>query len=298
LERTRNKQGADHPDTLNRMNNLATAYRGAGQLEKALPLLRQTIELMQGKLGADHPTTLTATVNLAAALWSDRQFEQAIPLLETAIPMLEAKFARDHRQTVLAIGYLGVNYRDVGRVDEAIPLLEEARGARDKIPTVRWVGTALLEAYGKADRDQDATRLAEELVAECRTRANDDGLGLAKELGGIGSALVQGGRFTEAEPLLRESLAIRQRHKPNAWPTYHCQSLLGAALLGQGRNADAEPLLFAGTQGMERNLPNMNPLEQATLYRDSLARLCDFLESTGRGGEAANWRSKLEPLGR
>ena len=35
--------GPDHPDTLSSMNNLATAYRAAGKLDKALPLHEETL---------------------------------------------------------------------------------------------------------------------------------------------------------------------------------------------------------------------------------------------------------------
>jgi serine/threonine protein kinase len=54
------KLGADHPDTLTSMNNLALGYRAAGQLAKALPLYEETLKLRKAKLGADHPDTLPA----------------------------------------------------------------------------------------------------------------------------------------------------------------------------------------------------------------------------------------------
>ena len=59
--------GADHPDTLTSRNNLAAAYRAAGDLGRAIPLHEQTLADRQRVLGADHPDTLASRNNLAAA---------------------------------------------------------------------------------------------------------------------------------------------------------------------------------------------------------------------------------------
>ena len=60
----------------------------------------------------------------------------------------------------------------------------------------------------------------------------------------IGLGLLQQKKWTEAEPLLRECLAIREKTQPDVWSTFNTQSLLGGALLGQKKYAEAEPLLL------------------------------------------------------
>ena len=42
------------------MNNLAISYRAAGQNDRALKLLEETLALQKAKLGPDHPDTLKA----------------------------------------------------------------------------------------------------------------------------------------------------------------------------------------------------------------------------------------------
>ena len=74
---------------------------------------------------------------------------------------------------------------------------------------------------------------------------------LAGLLAQFGSILLQAKAFAEAEPLLRECLAIREKTQPDAWTTFNTQSLLGGALLGQKKYADAEPLLLQGLRGDE-----------------------------------------------
>ena len=47
------------------MNNLADGYGDAGKLDRALPLLEETLALRKAKLGPDHPDTLSSMNNLA-----------------------------------------------------------------------------------------------------------------------------------------------------------------------------------------------------------------------------------------
>jgi hypothetical protein len=53
-------------------------------------------------------------------------------------------------------------------------------------------------------------------------------------------------KFAEAEPLLRECLAVRTKNRPDDWTMFSARALLGAALVGQGKYAEAEPLLLQG----------------------------------------------------
>ena len=59
--------GPNHPDTLTSMNNLALAYKDAGNFNEALPLYEETLEKRKARLDPDHPDTLTSMNNLAMA---------------------------------------------------------------------------------------------------------------------------------------------------------------------------------------------------------------------------------------
>jgi hypothetical protein len=50
LQLTKSKLGADHPDTLQSMNNLAIRYAEAGRREEALKLSEEVVQLMKSKL--------------------------------------------------------------------------------------------------------------------------------------------------------------------------------------------------------------------------------------------------------
>jgi hypothetical protein len=59
--------GGDHPNTLSIRDNLAGAYRAAGDLGRAIPLCEQTLADSVRVLGGDHPLTLASGDNLAYA---------------------------------------------------------------------------------------------------------------------------------------------------------------------------------------------------------------------------------------
>jgi hypothetical protein len=59
--------GADHPDTLISMANLASTYRNQGRWVEAEGLEVQVVEISKTKLGVDHSSTLISMANLAVA---------------------------------------------------------------------------------------------------------------------------------------------------------------------------------------------------------------------------------------
>lgn len=65
----------------------------------------------------------------------------------------------------------------------------------------------------------------------------------------MGSLLLEKRTVAEAEPLLRECLAICEKPEPDPGRTFNPQSTLGAALLGQKKYQGAEPLLLEGYGG-------------------------------------------------
>ena len=300
LERVRDAQiaklGPDHPDTLTSIHNLALAYLVAGRLPEAIALLEHVRDAQAAKLGPDHSSILGTLNNLAVAYWSAKQFGKSVPLFEDVLKRKEAKLGRQHPDTQLTVANLGVNYKDSGRLDEAIPLLEEAYRASGKFPSLRWVGDLLVDAYAKAGRQAEALKLVRERLAEARKALPKDSPQLAGALAQSGRPLLSVKAYADAEPILRECLAIREKTQPDLWNTFTAKSMLGGALLGQKKYAEAEPLLVAGYEGMKRREATIPPLAKDRLT-EALERLVQLYEATDKPDEAANkwqadcWRS-------
>ena len=66
----------------------------------------------------------------------------------------------------------------------------------------------------------------------------------------LGIALLKQQKWAEAESVLKQCLALREKGQPDDWTTFNTRSFLGDCLLAQSRFAEAEPLIIAGYEGM------------------------------------------------
>ncbi|MEM6472763.1 MAG: tetratricopeptide repeat protein [Planctomycetota bacterium] len=283
------KLGPDHPSTLSSMNNLASTYRTAGKLDKALPLYEQTLKLRKAKLGPDHPSTLNSMNNVAVGYWAMKRLDRSIPLLEELLPLTEKKLGRGHASTQRTVGNLGVNYRDAGLLNEAIPLLEEAYRSSQNTPGAHNLAQHLLAAYNKAGKPAEAKKLIDELLVESRKQLHIESPEFARQLAEFGQTLMEMEGYVEAEPLLREEIAIREKIEEGLWTTFSSASRLGRALLGQKKYADAEPLLLRGYDGMKK-LEKDIPKTDAKRIAESLDWLIQLYEATDKPHKATNYR--------
>jgi hypothetical protein len=109
----------------------------------------------------------------------------------------------------------------------------------------------------------------------------------------LGRALLQQKKWADAEPVLRDLLAFRQKRIPDGWLTFNTQSTLGAALLGQKKYAEAEPLLLRGYEGMkarEKSIPKRDGGELR--IPEALDRLVALYTAVNRPGEAEKWQAE------
>ena len=168
------------------------------------------------RLGPDHPDTLATLNNLAGAYWQTKQLDRSVPLFEDLLKRHEAKFGRQHPSTQFVVANLGVNYKDAGRLKKAIPLLEEASQSAKRFPTLRWVTGQLSDAYAKAGENAKLADLFHEQLSEARKTLSKDSPRLAGLLAQFGKVLLEQKQWTEAEPLLRETVTIREKSQPDS----------------------------------------------------------------------------------
>ena len=130
----------------------------------------------------------------------------------------------------------------------------------------------------------------------------DNHPGVAGSLIVLGKNLVQQEKFDEAEPLLRECLAIRQKAlPPDHWRIYSAMSILGECLTGLGQWAEAEPLLLDGYQGLHENSDAIPGQYRDVRLREALERIVNLYEArhaaepdAGHDAAVAEWRARLE----
>jgi serine/threonine protein kinase/tetratricopeptide (TPR) repeat protein len=284
--------GPSHPDTLATVNTMAGLYMSQGAYADAEPLLKRILAGLEENLGADHPDTIMCLRNLGGLYSRMKRFDLSTPLFEDAVRRYQATVGAEHPETLSALANLGANYKDAGRLDDAIPLLEQAYRSRAAVPNSAVLANQLIDAYVKAGKRTEATRLVTELLAENRPRLKPGSPELGGLLASIGKTLLDFDPVA-AEPVLRECLAIREKLAPGAWNTANAKSLLGGALLLQQKYVDAEPMLIAGYEGLKTDEQAIPPPAKNNLP-DAIQRLVDLYDATGRPDEVAKWRKELE----
>ncbi|KAH8889893.1 hypothetical protein GQ53DRAFT_651431, partial [Thozetella sp. PMI_491] len=64
METRKTKLGAEHPDTLTSMNNLALTWKSLGRTADALALMEGCVQACQRVLGFQHPNTKISMATL------------------------------------------------------------------------------------------------------------------------------------------------------------------------------------------------------------------------------------------
>lgn len=77
LETREKELGAEHPETLLIVTNLAVVLKSQGKYEAAERMSRRALEGREKVLGAEHPDTLTSVYNLASLFHVQKRYKEA-----------------------------------------------------------------------------------------------------------------------------------------------------------------------------------------------------------------------------
>jgi CHAT domain-containing protein/Tfp pilus assembly protein PilF len=221
----------------------ATAERRWGD---AIALGREALAIEEATKGPDDPE-VGGTLSLIAG-WMVRQGKpaDATPLYRRALAIFTAKLGADDRLSEQAASNLAANLQALGHSDEAEGLyraaLDRARAkAGEESRATGLAYNNLAYALGRQGRFTEARDLyAKALGIALRWEPED--LDLALIEGNVASNLDALGRPIEAEPLYRQSLAVRIAELgPDDPAVATSYNNLGFNLDGQGRHADAAP---------------------------------------------------------
>jgi tetratricopeptide (TPR) repeat protein len=183
--------GADDPETLITLPQLASAYQFSGRLDLALPLLEETLKLMQIRLGPDDPTTLSCQNNLSAAYESAGRQDLALPLQEEALRRVQNTLGPNNRDRLLVANNLAVTYLRLGQINRALPLFEETLKRRkavlgpDHLQTLVSMN-CLADTYAAAGQLDRALLLLEESLRRRKATlgvSHPDTLSTERDLG-------------------------------------------------------------------------------------------------------------------
>ncbi len=297
LEQTLALQKArKHDEIIKTMSNLGSAYVTVGNLDLAQPLLAEALALQKARFGPDHPDVVVMMGNLAESYMKAGKLDLALPVYEQRLPLIRAKLGLDHQETLSTMQNLATCYMSAGKLDLALPLYEQALPlVRAKFgpghPNTLTTLNNLAQCYQKLGKHDLLRSTLREGISSSRRVYPGDSLPLAQGLAVAGLLLLQSRDFDEAEPLLRECLAIREKSQPDHWATFNTQSMLGGALLGQKKVDEAESLLRKGYEGMKQREQTIPPQGQVRLS-DALDRLIELYTATKRPEEVKKYQAE------
>lgn len=289
--------GPHHADTWASMDFLAVAYLGSGRYQEAIDLRQWMLDSRMATLGPDDPETIACLAGLAGAYGAAGQWETSVPLREKVLHKRRDICGPTHPATFDAMHQLAMNYFNVDRIPDSLALHEEVLEFRKSTlgpgdPATTWCMMTLAQTSQRAGNLDRADQLLREALQELRkgentlTRQN----ATANALGWLGLNLLLQGRCNEAEPVLREAIAINQMETPRR---YYWISVLGAVAFEQGKYVEAESLLLQGYNGM-KSLESRLPAGQRRLrLTEAGERIVDFYEATQQPQQARAWRERL-----
>ena len=203
---------------------LAQLYMDRGDIERADPLALEASQQLRA-LGEDHFLLAQSLLDLGNVRCFEGRYAEAEPLIQEGIRLYTEIQGADHPNVAYGLRILGTLHYYEGRYDLA---------------------------------EQDARRILE-IVQKLPKGTSYYGTAYAA----LGRAMTKRGRAREAEPLLREALAIGQKSTRRG-DTAQIQGYLAECLIAQKRYAEAERLLIDSYQTLKNlQVPSSPVLEEA-----------------------------------
>ncbi|SDT83462.1 Tetratricopeptide (TPR) repeat [Streptomyces sp. TLI_053] len=284
--------GEDAPDTLTTGNNLAGAYRYAGDLARAIPLYEHLLQDRVRVLGEDAPDTLTTRNNLAHAYQGSGDLARAIPLYEQTLDTMVRILGKDAPHTLITRNNLAGAYQDAGRIRDAITLYKQTLQDRVRVlgedaPDTLNTRDNLAGAYRGAGDLARAIPLYEQTLEMMVRVLGEDAPDTLITRGKLAHAYQASGAVARAIPLYEQTLDTMVRVLGEDAPhTLSTRGKLAHAYQASGAVARAIPLFEQLLQDQVRVLgedaPNTLTTRNnvAASYRDAgdLARAVPLFE--------------------
>jgi serine/threonine protein kinase len=237
--------GKDHPQTLVTLENLANVHFTRGNLERAEAIVLEVLEGRRRTFGDDHPLVARTRFNRAMIRKMTGDLSSAIELMEVAVAGHRKSLGSSHPDTARCLKELGTLRQDAKDVDGAEDCFREAIAILHKAGIESTELGYMLNQLAVCSLDRQdyegAIDAAREAVTMGRRLNGDDHPTTLVSIYLLAGALVEAGRYEEAEPL---ALAYHERRLAASGArdpeTRRGRSLLRRLYEGWGRPEEAE----------------------------------------------------------
>jgi tetratricopeptide (TPR) repeat protein len=281
------------PRTAATFVRLGGLLRHMGRLDDAEPVLREALAAQRAAYGDVHPRVASAVRNLASLRRDQGALDDADTLYAEALAIRRRLYGNDHADVAVTLNSYGIllrrkgdHQRALAAFAEAVAILERVYQGKPHPNLSRGTYNMATELRALGRVDEAIARLRETIQIERQVVRADDPV-RAFPLVDLAAIYLTQGRGREAEPLLREAVAIRRRAGDDATDLGQALSDLGACLTMLARYPAADSAL---AEGYEVLLSAEGADDERT--RAARDRLIALYEAWGKPERAARVRSQ------
>jgi len=208
--------GADHPDTLRSIGNLANTYANQRRWNRAEQLEIQVVDMMKKVLGAEHPDTLRSMGNLAGTYADQGRWNEAEQLQVQVMDMRKKLLGAEHPDTLRSVGNLASTYSNQGRWNDAEQLQVQVMDTVKKLlgtehpDTLRYMAN-LAHTYSDQGRWNEAEKLEVQVMEMRKKLLGVERSDTLRSMGNLASIYSNQGRWNEAEQLEVQVMDMRKK---------------------------------------------------------------------------------------
>lgn len=235
----------DNEDYLNVLSKLADCHYYCDEIERAIELGVQALELSKKIVGEEHPDYATALNDLAIYYSDLGDYDKAIELGTQAMEVRRRVLGEEHPDYASSLSSLALYYKHLGDYDKAIELGYQALIIRKKTLGEEHTDCVnslnnLAKAYEGAGDFLKAIELGTQALKIVKKNLGEEHPDCAIILNNLASAYVESGNYAKAIELGKQALMIRKRVWGEEHPKYaKVLSNLARCYLGLGNYAKA-----------------------------------------------------------
>ncbi|CAN5950952.1 unnamed protein product [Sphagnum jensenii] len=207
--------GANSEEVAATLNNLSAVYLQKGEDLKALPLLQEALTTMEKTFGPDSSQLIVSLDNLGTVDRHISRYSEAEILYKRALTIAEKHFGSESLEAAQAQENLADVYLEQLKYEAAEPYYLASLATREKKldnPNVAQAVTNLGLLYREDGKAADALPYLERTVKIYQTPNSGVSDGdLANALNNLARFYREKGDFEKAEPLYKQSLALREK---------------------------------------------------------------------------------------
>eukprot|EP00549_Striatella_unipunctata_P019837 CAMPEP_0118676560 /NCGR_PEP_ID=MMETSP0800-20121206/2118_1 /TAXON_ID=210618 ORGANISM="Striatella unipunctata, Strain CCMP2910" /NCGR_SAMPLE_ID=MMETSP0800 /ASSEMBLY_ACC=CAM_ASM_000638 /LENGTH=351 /DNA_ID=CAMNT_0006572093 /DNA_START=137 /DNA_END=1192 /DNA_ORIENTATION=+ len=161
------------------LHSLAVLYILMGESEKAMPLLRNALEMKEQAFGNEHPEVAITQEELGIQLFAREEFDDALELFQAAKRGTERAYGTDHPKVAMALNNIGCCNFHLGNSLAGLVSFQQARDLQ----------LAAMRSNAKADLDL---------------------IHVATTLGNLGYMMIRLKQYEDARAIFEEALLVQQ----------------------------------------------------------------------------------------